>query len=272
MLLAPIAAGAQEAPDEAGAAVSLAAEGPITSIGGNITIDDRTAPSQAACITSDQAFVGIPLLAQPQWQIYPQSTDDQFILKVIATAPLCAPVRTTAAIYKMPNGGEWPQQVAEQISFTLQNPGEIIVTFDKQCERVQYDLLAGEGAPSPINIGPDHQLLFPLRLDTALQYFASAAKCQPTTVPTTAAPTSAAPTTASPTTAVVLGSTTIPSDVLAATTVPGGPGNAAANTNRGAALAATGNTSLPMTAAGVGMVIAGGALVATRRRKLASEA
>ncbi|NLA37176.1 MAG: LPXTG cell wall anchor domain-containing protein [Actinobacteria bacterium] len=269
ILLAPATAGAQELPTEGEPTVTAQADGPITSIGGNIKVDDKTAPSEAACITAEQAFIGTPLLAPPAWQIYPVSTDDQFILNVVATAPLCTPMSTTAAIYNMPNGGEWPQQVGEQVSFTLQNPGEITVTFEKQCNRVQFDLLWGSGAPSPINVGFDHQLLFPFRLDTAIQYFASASKCQPATTTTTTTTTPGAVLNTT-TTAAVRSATTVPSDVLAATTVPAGVGNT--GTNRGAALAATGSSSLPMTFAGVAMVLVGGSLVATRRRKLSNEA
>lgn len=262
IIIAPAAAGAQvdDAPDVTALAVDLPSD--------HITVVDETAASNAACISHEQAFGAIGA----QWQVYPASTDDAFTLTIYGQSPLCSPTTAYAAIYKMPNGGQWPQQLVEQLAITLQNPGKITISFAKECDRVQFDLVTGT-PPQVLNTGFDHQLLFPWNLGTALQYFGTASKCQTTTTTTTTS-TTAAPTTtvAPPTTAQVLGTTTIPSDVLSATTVPSNTGGN--NTSRnGATLAATGSSQdTTMALVGAGLVAAGGALVLSRRRSLGTEA
>lgn len=101
------------------------------------------------------------------------SSETEFVLTVIASAPLCEPIRATAAVYSMPaNGVAWPQTLLEAAPFTIFEAGTTVITFHKANACVQFDVITGY-APEVISpLGPWHgPLLFPFDLSTAQQYW-----------------------------------------------------------------------------------------------------
>lgn len=101
------------------------------------------------------------------------SSETEFVLTVIASAPLCEPVRATAAVYSMPaNGVAWPQTLLEAAPFTIFEAGTTVITFHKANACVQFDVITGYAPEviSPLGLwhGP---LLFPFDLSTAQQYW-----------------------------------------------------------------------------------------------------
>lgn len=155
--------------------------------------------------------------------------DDQvWRLTIIVDEPLCSPIDATAAIYKMPGGGEtWPQTLDETLDFTLQEAGRTVVTFTKTCDPVQFDVVVGDTPPVIAPLGEWHgPLLFPFDVNTSFQHMG----CEP--------------------------------EVAAATTVPPAPAEAAP-----AELAFTGSSSTPVAVGGAALLAAGAALLLVFRRR-----
>ena len=101
------------------------------------------------------------------------SSETEFVLTVIASAPLCEPVRATAAVYAMPsNGVAWPQTLVEAAPFTIFEAGTTVITFHKANACVQFDVITGYAPKTISPLGPWHgPLLFPFDLSTAQQYW-----------------------------------------------------------------------------------------------------
>ena len=186
------------------------------------------------------------------------SSATNFVLTVIASAPLCEPVEATAVIYSMPgNGVAWPQQLAEALKFTISQAGTTVITFSKDCLPVQFDVVTGA---TPQTISPTGEwtgpLLFPLNTATSEQYWGS--PCPPaTTASTTSTSTSTT-------------SSTVPVSVLPATTVVGPTAVVlAATLNREPPqqeLAFTGSASNLLTAAGLSLILIGALLLFVAKR------
>jgi hypothetical protein len=103
-----------------------------------------------------------------------------FRLRITVTAPLCAPVTATAAVYGMPEDGRaWPQHLLETVDFVLHEPGVTEVRFTRDCAPTQFDVLTGATPPVIAPWAEWHgPLLFPFDTSTALQSFG----CGPTPV------------------------------------------------------------------------------------------
>lgn len=101
------------------------------------------------------------------------SSETEFVLTVIASAPLCEPVRATAAVYAMPaNGVAWPQTLVEATPFTIFEAGTTVITFHKSNTCVQFDVITGYAPQTISPLGPWHgPLLFPFDLSTSQQYW-----------------------------------------------------------------------------------------------------
>jgi hypothetical protein len=189
------------------------------------------------------------------------SSANNFVLTVIASAPLCEPVEATAAIYSMPgNGVAWPQQLTETLPFTISQAGTTVITFSKDCLPVQFDVVTGATPQTISPTGPWHgPMLFPLDTSTAQQHWGF--PCPP---PTTTSTTS---TTSTPTTTTT---TTVPVSVLPATTVVEPPAVVlAATLNReppAQELAFTGSASNMLTAAGLSLILMGSLLLLVAKR------
>lgn len=222
-----------------------------------ITVTHTPSGVTGECVAAELAVMNGTLVA------YPYSDESKFQLTVHVSQPLCTPIAAKAVAYKMPAAGEWPQQLDQVQDFTLQDPGDTVISFAKMCDRVQFDVLTGD-TPAIINTGLEHgPLLFPGNLETAFQHVGNGPNCSQAT---TAAPTTAV---VVPSTAVVQASTTVaapattlPLAVLAATTVP-------ARSSANAGLAVTGATSGPFALMGGGLLLIGAALLLASRRQVA---
>jgi len=104
---------------------------------------------------------------------YVGSTDEEFILKIVAQDPLCDAIEATAAIYGMPGNGEaWPQTLVETLDFRIKEAGEYVVTFTKTCDPVQFDVITGDTPPVIAPLGEWHgPMLFPFDTNTSLQHW-----------------------------------------------------------------------------------------------------
>ena len=203
------------------------------------------------------------------------SDDSVFRLTVNAASPQCSPIDASAVIYGMPGNGEaWPQQLLEREPVRISEAGVYEITFDKECEPVQFDVVTGVTpqtiTPGGVFHGP---LLFPFDVNTSEQYWGNGQDCPPpsTTTTTTESTTTTTESTTTTSTPEVLGSTTVPAEVDSVTTVPttndvevGG----VSVTRQPAALALTGSNA-GLGALGVALLVAGMALIALQRRRSA---
>ena len=163
------------------------------------------------------------------------NTAAEFGLDITASEAPCDPINASAVIYAMPPE-TWPQTLSEKVDFTITKPGLTKVRFEKDCDDVQYDVVTG-ATPEVISPAEPHgPMLFPLDLDTALQYWGEN-YCNPTTTTTTTTttsttsstvPGSSTTSTTSSTTPQVQGSTTV---VTTTTIKPTVAGQSATNTN-----------------------------------------
>lgn len=196
------------------------------------------------------------------------NTDTTFEVVIYASTRLCEPLEAKAVLYKMPGnpnaGPAWPQTLQEVKNFSIQDNGETRVTFSKDCDPVQYDIITGL-TPETIQSGVDHgPLLFPLDPRAAYQH--PGLRTDQCVGPTSTAASSTTTTSTTTTTAVVRGSSTVAptTKVLGATTIPS-TSNRAGVSDTG--LAVTGATSRPLALIGTGLVLIGvAALLSTRRR------
>lgn len=199
-----------------------------------------------------------------------------FKLTIAAAAPPCAPIDAVAAIYAMPgNGTPWPQTLAERMPFRIDKAGVTEVTFDKTCDAVQFDVLTGATPKTIAPLGEWHgPLLFPLDLETSLQYFGSPG-CNPATTTTTGVTTTTGATTTT-TEAPTTTTTTTPPQVLGTTIVaPTTTASVAVldkvETSGGESpdsLAVTGFSSKDAGLIGGGLLVMGAGLMLEARRRL----
>ena len=241
------------------------AETPPATGESNIAIEQTVSPEQGQCLPALLALTNVV-----------GQTETTFSLRVIVSAPLCEPITATAVIYAMPgNGVAWPQELVETKDVVISEAGEILVTFTKTCDPVQFDVVVGA---TPQTIDPftapftfHGPLLFPVDTGTALQYFGCTS---PTTTTSDTTTTTSSTTTSSTIPVSVLGSTTIAPAIAAVTSsTTSTPGVAVAGTsatNRNAnasALALTGSTSGWFVGLGLALLTVGGLLfLGTRRR------
>jgi hypothetical protein len=148
-------------------------------------------------------------------------TPTTFTLRVFVPTQLCEPINPTAAVYLMPgNGAQWPQQLQETKNFQLSEAGFTDITFRKDCEPSQFDVVVGATPQAIAPWGEWHgPLLFPLDTNTAHQDGGS--NCPVTT--TTSTSTSTTTTTSTSTSTTVSTSTTtttVPTTTTTTTTVP----------------------------------------------------
>jgi len=201
------------------------------------------------------------------------SDDSVFRLTVTAASPQCSPIDAYAVIYGMPGNGEaWPQQLLEREPVTISAAGVYEITFSKECDPVQFDVVTGV-TPQTITPGGEFHgpMLFPLDINTAEQYWGNGEDCPPASTTTTTTESTTTTIDTSTTTPDVLNSTTIPPQVDSVTTVPT-PENVQvggiSETRQPAALALTG-TSAGLGAVGVALLVAGMALMVLQRRRSA---
>lgn len=97
--------------------------------------------------------------------------DEAWRLTIIVDEPLCSPIDATAAVYAMAGFGEaWPQTLTETLDFTLQEAGRTVVSFSKDAQCSQYDVIVGDTPPVIAPLGEWHgPLLFPFDVNTSFQ-------------------------------------------------------------------------------------------------------
>ncbi len=256
-----------------------------TSVGGatgEITVDQTPLPFDGACVPTTAG--------RASWRYDVDSTAEHFRLTVHNPSTLCDGVDAVAAIYTMPASGSWPQHLASTERFTIREASTTVITFTKDCQPAQFDVLTGT-TPAEIDVtGPFHgPLLFPGALSTSQQYHASGCTTTTTTVttapPPTVAPTSTSSTTSSTSTtsttsttvaSVAGASTTSTTPEVAAASIEQGltattvqPEVLAATASRGSngSLAFTGSDAAALAGLGLLLLAAGTAVVAVARRR-----
>lgn len=174
----------------------------------DITITQTTQPS----------FFCLPSFLALNHQV--MQTPTTFVVKVNAWIRPCNTVTAHAVIYQMPgNGVAWPQVLQQSQSFTINQKGVTTITFTKACKPVQFDVVTG---PTPDVIAPwgawHGWLLFPLSLNTSLQYFPGP-DCVPGGECDDYTPTQvvATPSVVSPGSPVTVSGTGVPGDTVTAT-------------------------------------------------------
>lgn len=251
------------------------ADGEAADLAPHIDVVQTPADTQPPCVPAPLAL-----------SYTTESTASTFVLRVTASAPPCVPVTAHAVVYAMPgNGVAWPQRLAEQATFVIDEAGATEVRFTKGCQPAQFDVVSG-ATPAVISpFGAWHgPLLFPYDIATAEQYWGPGCEGVSSTSVSTSAPasssTTAAPTTTeAPTTTVTTqptslpSPTTDPSDVRSETTLVGLsdtiPTEVLGTQDEldASGLAVTGLSSDAAVAFGTFLVVAGLVLIASARRR-----
>ena len=205
-------------------------------------------------------------LAQAQLTYTTESTDEFFKLVVTSAPAPCDPIAAAAVAYAMPagaspDGGQWPQTLAERVDFTISEASVTTITFAKDCDALQFDVITGESPETISPTGPWHgPLLFVGDTNTSQQYFPPAEQCGGTTTTT--------PSTTTTVPATVLPATTLPqvaTNVVSPTAVVADT-SATRGSNDAAALALTGSSSGRLALLGGALLVAGAAMFAVSRR------
>ena len=214
----------------------------------NINIDQKIVESTDLCV-----YPAVAVITNAMRYTYATS-DKEFSLEITLDRPLCDPLEASAVIYSMPgNGVAWPQKLKQVEKFTLKDAGTTKITFLKNCDPVQFDVVTGE-TPESITPLTAPMLLFPFDIKTAEQWWG----CP---VPTTTTTTTTVPRT---TTTTVVTTTTQPKpSVLPVTTVVTEP---PPQIDEAAVLAVTGGNSVPLALLGAGLVVVGLLLTRASRR------
>lgn len=247
-------------------------DGPgATEPGPIVTVRHSPAPWSAECASGIES-VGYETVVRPS----------SFTLRIVTTRPRCAPVRATAAAYRMPDDNTtWPQQLVDTAPVVLAGAGVTEVSFARTCVPMQFDVVTGD---TPDTIAPwaawHGPLLFPLDTRTAFQDRGTSCGPDTTAAPGTAVPSTIAPSSDGP--PPVAPSTTAPVtvppvevpgggdddevEVLAVTSVPSTP--AAQDPTEGApaapsvaGLALTGTTAAILVVSGTLLLIFGAGFV-----------
>ena len=170
----------------------------------NINVEQKSVESSQLCVDPSMA------VATSAMRYTYATSDKDFVLEITLDRPLCYPLDASAAIYAMPgNGVAWPQKLKQVEKFTLKNAGTTKITFLKDCDPVQFDVVTGE-TPDTITPLTAPVLLFPFDIKTAEQWWGCVPPTSTTTVPVT--------TTTVPVTTTVPTTTTLP--VTTTTTIP----------------------------------------------------
>lgn len=173
-------------------AFPLVSAGAVDALG-TIDVEQSAQPYEGDCVPT--------LVGRASWSYEVASTPEHFQLTIHNPSTLCDEVVATAVMYAMPDDGNWPQRLAGAEDFTIREASTTVVTFTKDCQPVQFDVLTGE-TPDVIDVlGPHHgPLLFPGALETSEQHRAPG--CAPTTTTTAVTTSTVAPesTTSTPTT------------------------------------------------------------------------
>lgn len=229
---------------------------------GTITVVQTPIPNDGDCDP----------LGRLQWTYTTESTSEFFKLTVVNPTNLCDPVDAVAAIYAMPKDGSvWPQTLSATEDFTISTASITTITFSKDCDPAQFDVLTGATPPVIAPTGPYHgPLLFPTDVATAEQYNGCVEPTSSTTSSTSSTTSSTSSTTTSTTQPEVAGVTTIQTGPSTAATgaqnanVAGVSQSAAAPAS--ASLALTGAPSGDLAVLGGLLLLAGLGLLAWNRR------
>ncbi len=241
---------AVEVPDGQGAEAPPA-EQPAEEADGIITITQAPLPFDGQCNP----------LAQAQLTYTTTSDADVFRMVITSATKPCNPIAAAAVAYAMPKGaspagGQWPQTLVERKDFTIAEASTTTITFAKECDALQFDVITGESPQTISPTGPWHgPLLFVGDTKTSEQYFPPMEKCgtAPTTVP------------APPTTATVQAATTVPQTATNVVTGATVADTTATNPNA-AQLAMTGRNSAPVALIGALLLVLGVVLHLWSRR------
>ena len=190
-----------------GASVSVA---PVAGATGSITVEQTPLPYDGDC--QDTALAR---LNPSVFSYVTQDSGDAWKIAITNTVDLCTPIDATAVIYSMPkDGSQWPQTFATSKDLTIGDASVTTITFSKDCDPVQFDVVTG-ATPPVISPEGDHHgpLLFPADVGSSVQFPDT---CRPTTSSTT---TTASTTTTSSTTTTV--------QVAGVTTIQPGPSSTA---------------------------------------------
>ncbi len=208
-----------------------------------------------------------------------QNNASVFKVTITESSTPCTPINAIAVVYAMPgNGVAWPQNLLEANPFTISQAGVTEIIFEKDCDPVQFDIVTGA---TPQTIAPFGQwhgpLLFPLDLETSLQFWGNT-DCNETTTTTGVTTTTregetTTTTTTTTTTAATTTTTTSPPQVLGttvtqATTTPAVVLSATATNPTTSSLAVTGFSSRDAGLIGGGLVLIGIGLMVEARRRL----
>ena len=202
-----------------------------------ISVVETPDPEQGACLEFWLAL-----------SVQVSSSANNFVVTVVASAPLCEPLEATAVIYSMPgNGVAWPQQLAEAQKFTISQAGTTVITFSKDCLPVRFDIVTGE-TPQTISTTGEWTAPLPWNQPPDYQYWG-----YPCPAPTTASTSTTAPVSVPPATTVVE-----PTAVVLAATLNREPPPQE--------LAFTGSASNLLAAAGLSLILLGSLLVLVAKR------
>lgn len=163
------------------------------------------------------------------------TTDDTYSFVVTVETDLCSPVSAAAAAYAMPDNRvwPWPQMLVEKVDVTFQDAGVTTITFAKDCDPIQFDLVNG-ATPDVINLvpfEPHGPLVFPHtdQFNTngsAYQYWPPVDRCvEPTSTTNPDSPTSSTtPSSTTPVTVQPATTITTPGDTTPGVSPSGEPG------------------------------------------------
>jgi LPXTG-motif cell wall-anchored protein len=231
---------------------------------GTITVESTPLNYSGPCLPS--------AIARLQWTSATESTDEYFRLKVTNPADVCDPVTATAVIYGMPdNGQQWPQQLLAAKDFVIGDASVTTITFTKDCQPAQFDVVTGETPQQISPTGAHHgPLLFPFDVNTSVQY--NGPGCGPTTtatvLPTSTVQTTTTTTEAPTTTASVAAVTTIKTD----SGEPPASVESETAAQEPSSLALTGSASSGLAVIGGALLVAGAGLLLWSRRTRPVEA
>ncbi|UDY37571.1 hypothetical protein [Dermatobacter hominis] len=261
-------------------ALALGSTAPVGATG-TISVDKTAVPYEGDCVPT--------AMGRLAWTYDVDSTADHFRLSIHNPSTLCDAVDATAVIYEMPVDGSWPQRLAATEGVTIREASTTVITFTKDCQPAQFDVVTG-ATPDVIDVSGAHHgpLLFPGALDTSEQHHAPGCTTTTTVSPTsTEAPTSTtAPSSTTTTSSTSSTTSTSIASVAGATTSSTMPAVAGASVEQGAtsngspevlgatatrssgsALALTGSDAAAIGGAGLLLLAVGVAAVALARRR-----